>query len=35
MVDYTRFLKVEAYVDAITGKLIGAKTGEQVGKIIN
>ena len=35
MVDYTRFLKVEVYIDAITGNIIGAKTGEQTEKILN
>ncbi len=35
MVDYTRTLKVEVYIEAITGNIIGAKTGEQVGKILN
>ena len=35
MVDYTRALKVEAYIDATTGKIIGSKTSEQVGTILN
>ena len=35
MMDYTRFLKVEAYIDAITGNIIGAKTGESTEKFLN